>query len=65
MSESDVLYVSDLSKKLNRTESAIRTAVARGGADWLPHRLKMRRLAWSRQTVDEFLRSLETRGTKR
>jgi hypothetical protein len=55
----DVLYVQDLARKLNRTEAAIRSAVARGGADWLPPRLQMRRLAWRSETVEQFLKSLE------
>lgn len=54
-----VLYVPDLAKLLGRTEGAIRTAVNRGGADWLPPRLKTRRLCWRRETVEAFLRSLE------
>jgi len=60
----DVLYVDDLAKKLGRTEAAIRSAVARGGADWLPPRLNTRRLSWRRATVDEFLWGLETRPAK-
>jgi len=32
--EAQVLYVPDMAKLLGRTEAAIRSAVARGGADW-------------------------------
>jgi hypothetical protein len=55
----DVLYVADLARKLGRTEAAIRAAVNRGGADWLPPRLNTRRLAWRTETVDKFLLELE------
>lgn len=61
---SDVLYVPDMARKLGRTEAAIRSAVARGGADWLPPSLNTRRLSWRRATVDEFLQGLETRPAK-
>lgn len=60
MNDQAVLYVQDLARILGRTESAIRTAVSRGGADWLPPRLATRRISWRRETVDAFLRSLET-----
>lgn len=62
--EAQVLYVPDMAKLLGRTEAAIRSAVARGGADWLPPRLNTRRLSWRRQTVDEFLQGLDTRPAK-
>lgn len=65
MSESDVLYVPDLARKLGRTEASIRSAVNRGDADWLPPRMQTRRLAWRRQTVDEFLKGLETKPAKK
>jgi hypothetical protein len=42
--EAQVLYVPDMAKLLGRTEAAIRSAVARGGADWLPPRVNTRRL---------------------
>lgn len=64
MAEPDVLYVIDLARKLNRTESAIRSAVARGGADWLPPRLQTRRLSWRRETVEQFLKGLETKPAR-
>jgi predicted DNA-binding transcriptional regulator AlpA len=52
---SDILYVPDLARKLGRTESAIRTAVNRG-ANWLPPAFSMgRRLAWRAVDVDRFL----------
>ena len=57
--ESDVLFVADMARKLGRTEAAVRAAVNRGGADWLPPRLNTRRLSWRRETVDQFLRDLE------
>lgn len=62
--EPDVLYVPDMARKLGRTDAAIRSAVARGGADWLPPRMNIRRLAWRRQTVDEFLKGLETKPAR-
>lgn len=65
MAESQVLYVPDLARMLNRTEAAIRSAVGRGGADWLPPRLNTRRLSWRRETVDAFLRGLEMKPAPR
>ena len=60
----DVLYVADLAKKLGRTESAIRSAVARGD-DWIPPRIDMgRRLAWRRGTVEAFLKARETKPAR-
>lgn len=59
MSDQAVLYVHDLAKLLGRTESSIRSAVGRGGADWLPPRLNVRRLSWRRETVEQFLKGLE------
>lgn len=62
--EADVLYVPEMARKLGRTEAAIRSAVARGGADWLPPRMNTRRLSWRRQTVDDFLQGLETKPAR-
>lgn len=61
MTEPDLLYVPDLAKKLGRTESAIRSAVQRGD-DWIPPRIEMgTRLAWSRETVNTWLKARETK----
>lgn len=62
--EADVLFVTDLAAKLGRTEASIRSAVNRGGADWLPPRLNTRRLSWRRATVDAFLQGLEAPAKK-
>jgi predicted DNA-binding transcriptional regulator AlpA len=62
--ESDVLYVPELARKLGRTEASIRSAVARG-ADWLPPRLTMgERLAWRRETVEAFLKGREQKPAR-
>lgn len=59
----DVLYVSDLARKLGRTEAAIRVALNRG-ADWLPPAFKMgRRLAWRTADVDKFLAQRAKKGS--
>jgi len=63
MGESDVLYVPQLAAKLGRTESAIRSAVARG-ADWIPPRVELgKRLAWRKSVVDAFLKKREEAAT--
>lgn len=64
MADPDVLYVQDMARKLGRTEAAIRSAVNRGNADWLPPRLSTRRLAWRRETVEQFLKGLEVKPAK-
>jgi len=64
MSESKVLYVPDMARLYGRTESAVRSAVARG-ADWLPPRLNMRRLAWSRETAMRHLSDLEQKQARK
>jgi hypothetical protein len=61
--QADVLFVKDLAAKLGRTETAVRTAVARG-ADWIPPRLATRRLSWRRETVDRFLLELEAKHAR-
>lgn len=60
--ESDILLVPDMARKLNRTESSIRSAVNRAGKgatiDWLPPRMSTDGLQWYRPTVDAFLQGL-------
>lgn len=65
MSKSDVIYVKDIAEMYGRTESAVRSAVQRGGADWLPPRLAMRRIAWLRSTAVQFLHDLENKQLKK
>ena len=58
----DLLYVPQLAKKLDRTESAIRQGVARG-VDWLPPRVDMgKRLAWRRHVVERWLEEREEKA---
>lgn len=62
MAEADVLYVPQLAAKLGRTEAAIRSGVSRSAA-WIPPRLDMGgRLAWRRETVDQWLAKREKKG---
>lgn len=62
--EAQVLYVADLAKLLGKTEASIRSAVNRGGADWLPQRMATTRLQWYRPTVDAFLQRLDKPARK-
>lgn len=65
MAEQEIWYVQHMAQATGRTESAVRSAVARGGADWLPPRLKMRRIAWLKRTALEFLSNLEMNSRKK
>lgn len=65
MDKSEVMYVKEIAAMFGRTESAVRSAVQRGGADWLPPRLSTRRIAWRRQTVEKFLCELESKQRKK
>lgn len=65
MDNAKVLYVKQIAEMFGRTESAVRSAVQRGGADWIPPRLATRRIAWKRDTVDKFLSELETKQRKK
>lgn len=62
--QSEVLYVKDIAALYGRTESAVRSAVARG-ADWLPPRLDMRRLAWLKKTTMKHLSDLEAKQLRK
>lgn len=62
--ETEILYVPEMAKLCGRTEAAVRSAVNRGGADWLPPRLNTRRLAWRKSTALAFLSSLEKPAKK-
>lgn len=54
-SESDVLYVPGMARKLGKTESALRMLVARG-SDAVPKPFKLGgKLAWRRVDVDRWL----------
>ena len=64
MTQAQVLYVPDLAKLLGKTEASIRSAVNRGGADWLPPRMNTTRLQWYRPTVDAFLQALDPTTAK-
>jgi len=65
MPEQEIWYVPDMARATGRTEAAVRSAVARGGADWLPPRLNMRRIAWNRQASLDFFRGLEMNHKKK
>jgi predicted DNA-binding transcriptional regulator AlpA len=63
--EAEILYVSDLARKMGRSEAAIRMAVSRG-VDWLPKPMTNmgRRLCWMREDVQQFLASRRDGGSK-
>lgn len=65
MDKQEIWYVPHMAQATGRTEAAVRSAVARGGADWLPPRLNMRRIAWSRQASLDFFRGLEMNHKKK
>ena len=56
--EPAILYVRDLARLLGKTETAIRAGASRR-VGWLPPRLKSFRLAWSAETVAQWLREQE------
>lgn len=64
MPEDQVLYVSDLARRLNRTEAAIRQAVLRE-SDFVPPGFRLgRRLAWKSSTVEKWLQKKNAKAEK-
>lgn len=64
MPEDQVLYVSDLARRLNRTEAAIRQAVLRE-SDFVPPGFRLGcRLAWKSSTVEKWLQKKNAKAEK-
>lgn len=63
--DTDVLHVPELARKLGRTEASIRSSVNRGGEDLPPRLMIGRRLAWRAVTVEQWLAAREQKPARK